>query len=102
MTVLKWIVIFAAVGYLGALAALFLAQRSLIFPIPTSVRTSPVAAGFPAAEEHVLSTSDGERVIVWHVAARPDHRVILYFPGNGDTLAGSAGRFAQMTADGSG
>jgi fermentation-respiration switch protein FrsA (DUF1100 family) len=102
MTILKWIVILTAIGYLGALVALFFAQRALIFPIPTRVRTSPVAAGFPIAEEHVLSTSDGERVIVWHVAARPDHRVILYFPGNGDTLAGSAGRFAEMIADGSG
>ena len=102
MTVLKWIVILAAIGYLGALTALFLAQRSLIFPIPTTVRTQPVAAGFPIAEEHVLSTSDGELVIVWHVAPKPDRRVILYFPGNGDTLAGSAGRFAEMTADGGG
>src|ERR1700752_3210778 len=45
MTVLKWIVILAAIGYLGALAALFFAQRSLMFPIPTRVRTTPVAAG---------------------------------------------------------
>ena len=102
MTVLKWIVILAALGYLGALAALFFAQRALIFPIPTTVRTSPVAAGFPLAEEHLLSTSDGERVIVWHVVPKADHRVILYFAGNGDTLAGSAGRFAEMIADGSG
>jgi fermentation-respiration switch protein FrsA (DUF1100 family) len=102
MTVLKWIVIFVAFGYLGALAALFFAQRSLIFPVPTTVRTSPWAAGFPQAEEHVLTTSDGERVIVWHVVAKARHRIVLYFPGNGDTLAGSAWRFSQITADGTG
>jgi fermentation-respiration switch protein FrsA (DUF1100 family) len=102
MTVLKWIVIFAAFGYVGALAALFFAQRSLVFPIPTTVRTSPAAAGFPQAEEHVLTTSDGERVIVWHVAAKAGHRVVLYFPGNGDTLASSAWRFSQIAAGGTG
>ena len=102
MIVLKWTVIVAALCYLGALVALFLAQRSFVFPIPTTARTKPAAAGFPLAEEHVLTTSDGERVIVWHVAAKPGHRVVLYFLGNGNTLAGSAGRFAEILADGTG
>jgi uncharacterized protein len=102
MTILKWIVIFAGLGYVGVLAALYVAQRSIIFPIPTAMRTTPAAAGFPQAEEHALTTSDGEKVIVWHVAAKGDHRVVLYFPGNGDTLAGSAGRFKEITADGTG
>lgn len=102
MIVMKWLVIVALVGYLGAVAALFFAQRSFIFPIPQTVRTSPEAAGFPQAEEHVLITSDGERVIVWHVPAKPGHAVVIYFPGNGDTLAGSAGRFRAITSDGTG
>src|SRR5262249_29044762 len=102
MTALKWIVIVAALGYLGALAVLFFAQRSFVFPVPTTRRTAPSAAGFPQAEEHVLSTSDGERVIVWHVAPAPGRHVVIYFPGNGDTLAGSVGRFREITADGTG
>ncbi len=102
MTILKWIVIFAALGYVGALATLYFAQRSIIFPIPTTARTSPAAVGLPLAQEHVLTTSDGERIIVWHIAAKPSRRVVLYFPGNADTLAGSAGRFAEITADGTG
>ena len=73
-----------------------------MFPVPTTLRTTPRAAGFPQAEEHVLTTSDGERVIVWHVAAAPGRHVVIYFPGNGDTLAGSAGRFADITSDGTG
>jgi fermentation-respiration switch protein FrsA (DUF1100 family) len=76
--------------------------RRSIFPIPTTMRTTPAAAGFPQAEEHVLMTSDGEKVIVWHVAPKGDHRVVVYFPGNGDTLAGNAGRFAEITAGGAG
>jgi uncharacterized protein len=102
MAVLKWFVIVAALGYIAGLAALFLAQRSLIFPIPTTVRTAPGAAGFADAEEHALSTSDGERVIVWHVAARPGHGVVVYFPGNGDFLAGLVARFRDIVADGTG
>jgi fermentation-respiration switch protein FrsA (DUF1100 family) len=102
MTVLKWLVVLAAGGYLGGLAVLFLAQRSLIFPIPETVRTAPEAAGLPEAEEHVLATADSEKVIVWHVPARPGHAVVIYFPGNGDFLAALAGHFRSITADGTG
>jgi hypothetical protein len=87
MTFLKWLVGLAAGGYLGGLALLYVAQRALMFPIPETVRTPPPAAGFPEAEEHILTTTDGEQVIVWHVPARPGHAVIIYFPGNGDFLA---------------
>src|SRR3954453_1596510 len=100
MTVLKWLVIVIVVGYAGGLAILFLVQRSLLFPIPTVVRTAPQAAGFAQAEEHVLTTADGENVIVWHVPAKPGRAVILYFFGNGDYLAGRVSRFKAMTSDG--
>jgi fermentation-respiration switch protein FrsA (DUF1100 family) len=102
MTVLKWLVILVAVGYLGGLAALFFTQRSFIFPIPTTDRTAPEAAGFPEAEEHILTTADGERVIVWHVPAKPGHPVVLYFPGNGDFLAGRIRRLRSISSDGTG
>ena len=102
MTVLKWFVALASIGYLGGLAALFLLQRSFLFPIPQAVRTAPAAAGFPQAEEHLLTTADGEKVIVWHVAAKPGRPVVLYFHGNGDFLAGFFGRFRDLIADGTG
>jgi len=102
MTVLKWLVVLASVGYLGGLVVLFLVQRAFIFPIPQTARTSPDAAGFPEAEEHVLTTADGEKVIIWHVPARPGHAVVLHFPGNGDYLAGLVGRLRGITADGTG
>lgn len=102
MTVVRWIVIILAAGYLAGLVLLFLRQREMVFPIPTAQRTAPAAAGFPEAEEHVLAASDGEKVIVWHVPARPGRPVILYFHGNGDFLAGQVGRFKAMTADGTG
>jgi uncharacterized protein len=102
MTILKWLVALALVGYLVGLAVLFFVQRSFVFPIPQKIRTTPEAAGFPEAEEHFLTTADDEKIIVWHVPAKPGHAVILYFPGNGDFLAGSASRFRAMTSDGTG
>ncbi len=102
MTALKWLLIVVSVGYACGLAALFFAQRSFLFPIPTAERTSPQAAGFMEAEEHVLATADGEKVIVWHVPAKPGRPVILYFHGNGDFLAGFFGRFRDLIADGAG
>src|ERR1700757_2036675 len=74
----------------------------MLFPIPLVGRTPPADAGLPEAEEHVLTTDDGEKVIVWHVPAKPGHPVILYFPGNGDFLAGRVSRFRAMTSDGTG
>jgi len=100
MTVLKWFIALASIGYLVALAVLFFTQRSFIFPIPQKLRTSPDAAGFGEAKEHILTTSDGESVIVWHVPAKPGRDVVLYFPGNGDYLAGLVGRLGAITSDG--
>src|SRR5476649_1673653 len=102
MTVLKWLLIVVSVCYLGGLAILFLVQRSFVFPIPQVARTAPASAGFPQAEEHLLTTADGEKVIVWHVAAKPGQPVVLYFHGNGDFLAGFFGRFRDLIADGTG
>jgi uncharacterized protein len=102
MTVLKWLLIVVSLGYLGGLAVLYFRQRAMLFPIPPVGRTAPDVAGFPEAEEHVLTTADGEKVIVWHVPAKPGHPVVLYFHGNGDFLAGFFGRFHDLIADGTG
>jgi len=102
MTVLKWLLIVIAAGYACGLVGLFFAQRAVLFPAPTSVRTAPQAAGFPEAEEHILTTDDGEKVILWYVPARAGRPVVLYFHGNGDFLAGFFGRFRSIIADGTG
>jgi fermentation-respiration switch protein FrsA (DUF1100 family) len=102
MTILKWLLIVVVVGYLCAVAVMFFKQRAILFPIPPVARTAPDAAGLPQAEEHVLTTADGEHIIIWHVPAKPGHRVVVYFPGNGDYLAGSVGRFRNIISDGTG
>lgn len=102
MQFLKWTAIVLVAGYVAGLVLLFVKQRAFLFPIPTTERTAPAAAGLPEAEEHVLTTSDGEKVIVWHVAPKPGRSVVLFFPGNGDFLAGRVSRFKGITADGTG
>ena len=102
MTILKWVLIIVAVGYAGGLVAMFFLQRSVLFPIPSGERIAPAAAGFPQVEEHVLTTADGEKIVVWHMPAKPGRPVILYFHGNGDYLAGFFARFRDFIADGIG
>jgi fermentation-respiration switch protein FrsA (DUF1100 family) len=99
--VLKWFLITVLVGY-GAIAALaYFAQRALMY-FPERTRTAPAAAGFAKAEEIELITSDGERVIAWHVPPRGEKPVVLYFQGNGGALNLRAQRFARIVADGTG
>jgi uncharacterized protein len=102
MTVLKWIAVVAVAVYIGGVAVLFFKQRSMLFPIPPVGRITPEAAGFPEAEEHFLTTADGEKVIVWHVPAKPGHPIILFFHCNGDFLAGRVSRFRNLISDGTG
>jgi len=102
MAVLKWIVIVSAVIYLIGIAVLYFKQRDMLFPIPPVGRTAPDTSGFPEAEEHVLATADNEKVIVWHVPAQFGRPVVLFFPGNGDFLAGRVSRFKAIASDGTG
>jgi len=102
MTVLKWIGAIVAFFYLGGLMGLYVKQRDMLFPIPPVGRTAPGAAGLPEAEEHVLTTADGEKVIVWHVPAKSGRPVVLFFHGNGDFLAGRVSRFRNLISDGTG
>jgi fermentation-respiration switch protein FrsA (DUF1100 family) len=98
---LKWFLITLLVGY-GAIATLaYFAQRSLMY-FPERTRTAPAAAGFPQAEEIEIVTSDGERVIAWHVPPRNERPVVIYFQGNGGAPAWRAERFARIVADGTG
>ena len=101
MSGIKWILLAGLVSYLGVLALMYFAQRSLMY-FPEKVRTSPPAAGLPQAEEVVLQTEDAEKVIAWHVAPRGEKPVVLYFHGNGGALSWRASRFRELIADGTG
>ena len=97
---LKWLIA-AVVLYGGFVGLLYVAQRSLQY-FPERRRTAPSAVGLPEAEEAVLDTADGERVIVWHVPPREGQPIFLYFHGNGGSLRWRVERFRALIADGSG
>jgi fermentation-respiration switch protein FrsA (DUF1100 family) len=101
MAFLKWTFIFAASLYVGLAALMYLVQRSLMY-FPETVRTMPAAAGLPQAEEAVLDTADGEKVIVWHVPPRDGKPVVVYFHGNGGSMRLRVDRFQRIIAAGVG
>jgi len=98
---LKVLLLVGAVVYLGIVALMYFAQRALLY-FPETLRTAPAQARLPEAEEVVLDTADGERVIVWHIAPRGDQPVVLYFHGNGGALRYRVDRFRALTQDGTG
>jgi fermentation-respiration switch protein FrsA (DUF1100 family) len=100
MTLLK-LLAGAIVAFGGLVLLMYFAQRSLMY-FPERLRVQPASAGFPAAEEVVLDTADGEKVIVWHVPPRGERPVILYFHGNGGSLRYRVDRFRALTAAGLG
>jgi hypothetical protein len=100
MTVLKWLLAVALL-YGGIVAFMYVAQRSLMY-FPDRTRTPPAAVGLPQAEEVLLDTADGEKVIAWHVRPEGEKPVVLYFHGNGGALNLRAGRFRRLVADGTG
>lgn len=97
----KWLLVFLLAGYVGLVALMYVAQRALMY-FPDTARTKPADAGFSDAEEVVLDTSDGEKIIAWHVPPRDGKPVIVYFHGNGASLRYRVGRFRMLTSDGSG
>jgi fermentation-respiration switch protein FrsA (DUF1100 family) len=100
MVFLKWVFILGGL-YAGFAGLMYVAQRSLMY-FPDRSRTAPAAAGLPQAEEVVLDTADGEKVIAWHLAPRDGKPVAIYFHGNGGALAHRVSRFLRVAADGTG
>jgi len=101
MAALKSILVFLLVGYGAMVALVYFAQRALMY-FPDRTRTPPADAGFPEAEEVILETADGEKLVAWHVAAAEGKPVVLYFHGNGGALVHRVDRFRGLIANGNG
>jgi fermentation-respiration switch protein FrsA (DUF1100 family) len=101
MSTLKSLLLIVIVGYGGLVALMYFAQRALMY-FPDTTRRPPASVDLAQAEEITLTTSDGERVIAWHVPPRGDKPVVLYFQGNGGGLDLRAHRFRRLAADGTG
>ncbi len=101
MTLLKWLLILAVLGYGGLLALMYVFQRALMY-FPDARHMAPALSGLPQAEEVTFKSADGETLIAWHVPPREGKPVVLYFQGNAGGIDLRAERFKWLTADGTG
>lgn len=86
----------------GALAACLPSiERGMLYH-PIRRRASPDPTG-PAISVHEIPTDDGETLLAWYLPPADDTRpVILYFNGNGDSLALQTGRWRRIADAGVG
>ncbi len=101
MAIIRWLLISGVCAYALIVGALYVMQRSLLYH-PTATRIPPAQAGLPEAQEVVLTTSDGEKLIAWHVPPRGDKPVVIYFHGNAEIVAWRAKFHRATIADGTG
>jgi fermentation-respiration switch protein FrsA (DUF1100 family) len=88
--------------YLVACAAMYFAQRSILFH-PDTRDVALDVAKVPRASVVEFATADGATIKAWWVApVSSDKPVYLYFHGNAETLASRDLRFGLLTADGAG
>jgi fermentation-respiration switch protein FrsA (DUF1100 family) len=102
MSSLKFLLAAAVLIYGAMVVAMYALQRSVMYPAPQQTRTTPAAAGFPQAQEIILDTADGEKIVVWYVPPQASRPVIIFFHGNGEVIAWRVPRFNELTAAGFG
>lgn len=95
------LVLLALLAYAALVAALYLGQRRLIFPVRTE-QASAAEAGLQGFKDVVLVTPDGERLVGWWKPPLPGRALIVYFHGNGSSLSSRRGRAAALTEGGRG
>lgn len=100
---LRGIALLVLVLYAGVLGALYVGQRSLLYP--GAGRSGPLSvaeAGLAGFRDVELTTSDGERLRGWWKPPQPGKALILYFHGNGGSLASRRGRVEALAETGRG
>jgi len=86
-------------AYAAVVGAIWIYQRQLLyFPDPAH-RAPPTDLPI---EEVALTTSDGERLVAWHLPPQPGKPIILFFNGNAASLAGEKARWARIAGAGLG
>ena len=99
MSLLMKIVLGVLAVYAALALAAYLGQRRLMY-FPDRARTLPQQVGLANVEERVLNMPDGARVVAWYGKAQPGAPTLLYFHGNGGSLAARAARFERFMAQG--
>lgn len=101
LKVVKMVFISALSIYCLSIFALYMVQRDLMFSTSTE-RVLPSEVGMSQVEEVTLQTLDGEKLYSWYGQAKPGMPTILYFHGNGGSVASRSAQYRQFMALGYG
>lgn len=88
-------------AYVVAVAAVALLQRHLQY-FPDRRPAHAAEAQLRGVEELRLATDDGETLLAWHIPPSEGHPLIVYFHGNGGSLADRVPRFRLFAQSGYG
>ncbi|MFN0219007.1 MAG: alpha/beta hydrolase [Hyphomicrobium sp.] len=83
---MKAALIALAALYAAAVIIMYVAQRAFLY-FPDAERVAPAAVNLPTVKELWIAAPDGEKVLVWYGKAKPGQPTLLYFHGNGGSLA---------------
>lgn len=88
--------------YTSLCVMLYLARNRIIFPISGGLHGEPARFGFAGGRVVTIPTADGARLAGWYVpSAGPSPApVLVWFPGNAETIAGIAPVIRQLRPDG--
>lgn len=78
--------------YIGMCGLLYVFQRKLQY-FPDTRLLHPVDVGLAGFKTDFLHTPDGERLVTWYAPPREGGPVIVYFHGNGQSIASRWERF---------
>ncbi|TAG17793.1 MAG: alpha/beta fold hydrolase [Rhodobacterales bacterium] len=87
--------------YAAALSGLYVFQRDLQY-FPARRDPAPEAVGLRGVERVLLSTPDGETLVVWFSPAAPGRPTVLFLHGNAGAVADRADRLAFYQSRGFG
>lgn len=87
--------------YTSALGALFVMQRTMLYPGSRPGAPADEAA-IPGSARVVISTPDGERLSAWHVPPETRRPVFLFLHGNGGNLPAQTARWQRLRDAGAG
>ena len=99
-----WMIALAALVsfiYLTIAIGLYSYQRKLLY-LPDQQPLSLTQTGLTGINEITLKTTDGERLQAWYLPAKPDQPTLLFFHGNGGSIAGRVDRLAFYQQQGFG
>ncbi len=98
---LAGLVVAVAIGYVLAVAGLYLVQRSLLY-LPDRTRPELGALAALGAREVRFATSDGLDLLAWHLPPRDGRPLVVYFHGNGGHIGYRSNRLRRFAEEGVG